>query len=89
LTLCRFEVSQPGVVIFLHLLGADSNGHAFRPHSNEYLHNVRVLDAGVRRTEELLEVRVRKPLHQSQSPIPTDTDCGWNLNSSVVFLHLG
>jgi hypothetical protein len=49
-------VSQPGVVIFLHLLGADSNGHAFRPHSNEYLHNVRVLDAGVRRTEQLLEV---------------------------------
>lgn len=49
------------MVIFLHLLGADSNGHAFRPHSNEYLHNVRVLDAGVRRTEQLLEVCAQTP----------------------------
>lgn len=51
------KLRQEKVVIFLHLLGADSNGHAFRPSSPEYRHNVQVIDDGVRRVERVIEVR--------------------------------
>eukprot|EP00741_Cyanophora_paradoxa_P003472 tig00000711_g3372.t1 len=46
---------RPGLVLFLHLLGLDTNGHAHGPHSGEYAANVRRVDAGVQRAEELLE----------------------------------
>ncbi|RHY38748.1 hypothetical protein DYB30_007091 [Aphanomyces astaci] len=32
------------VVFFLHFLGIDSNGHAHRPHSREYISNVALVD---------------------------------------------
>ncbi|KAI4351498.1 hypothetical protein L6164_005864 [Bauhinia variegata] len=35
---------QDNLVIFLHLLGCDSNGHAHRPYSSIYLNNVKVVD---------------------------------------------
>uniref|UniRef100_A0A5B7AYF0 GPI ethanolamine phosphate transferase 1 n=2 Tax=Davidia involucrata TaxID=16924 RepID=A0A5B7AYF0_DAVIN len=35
---------QENLVIFLHLLGCDSNGHAHRPYSSIYLNNVKVVD---------------------------------------------
>jgi phosphatidylinositol glycan class N len=39
------------VLIFLHLLGLDMQGHAHRPDSREYRANVRSLDHGVARVE--------------------------------------
>ncbi|KAF2098690.1 GPI ethanolamine phosphate transferas-like protein [Rhizodiscina lignyota] len=43
------------VVFFLHLLGLDTTGHAFRPYSKEYLHNIKIVDQGVQEITELIE----------------------------------
>ncbi|KAL5057475.1 hypothetical protein RYX36_029079 [Vicia faba] len=37
-------LQQDNLVVFLHLLGCDSNGHAHRPFSSIYLNNVKVVD---------------------------------------------
>ncbi|KAJ1490861.1 Phosphatidylinositolglycan class N-domain-containing protein [Baffinella frigidus] len=42
------------VVIFLHLLGLDMQGHAFRPDSAEYRANIRSVDEGIARVEARL-----------------------------------
>ena len=42
-------------VFFLHLLGLDTTGHAYRPYSREYLHNVQVVDQGVKEITQLVE----------------------------------
>ncbi|SCN95791.1 probable protein MCD4, required for GPI anchor synthesis [Fusarium fujikuroi] len=43
------------VVFFLHLLGLDTTGHSYRPYSKEYLHNIKVVDQGVKEMVELIE----------------------------------
>lgn len=40
----RQLLRQDKLVIFLHLLGCDTNGHAHRPYSSIYLNNVKVVD---------------------------------------------
>jgi GPI ethanolamine phosphate transferase 1 len=46
---------QEKVVFFLHLLGIDTTGHAYRPYSPEYLRNIQVVDQGVKEITELIE----------------------------------
>ncbi|XP_057984008.1 GPI ethanolamine phosphate transferase 1 isoform X2 [Malania oleifera] len=46
---------QDNLVVFLHLLGCDSNGHAHRPYSSIYLNNVKVVDHIAKRVYDLLE----------------------------------
>ncbi|XP_050271351.1 uncharacterized protein LOC126714970 [Quercus robur] len=46
---------QDNLVIFLHLLGCDSNGHAHRPFSSIYLNNVKVVDSIAERVYHMVE----------------------------------
>ncbi|CAO2826102.1 unnamed protein product [Amaranthus hypochondriacus] len=48
-------LNQDKIVIFLHLLGCDSNGHAHRPFSSIYLNNVKVVDRIAQRVYDLVE----------------------------------
>ncbi|KAL8162147.1 hypothetical protein V2J09_013636 [Rumex salicifolius] len=48
-------LQQDKLVVFLHLLGCDSNGHAHRPFSDIYLNNVKVVDQIAERVYHLLE----------------------------------
>ncbi|KAJ1333573.1 GPI ethanolamine phosphate transferase 1 [Microdochium nivale] len=42
-------------IFFLHLLGLDTTGHSYRPYSKEYLHNIQVVDQGVKEIVETIE----------------------------------
>ncbi|KFY17146.1 hypothetical protein V492_00866, partial [Pseudogymnoascus sp. VKM F-4246] len=49
------QLRQDKLVFFLHLLGLDTSGHAYGPHSNEYLHNLQIVDQGVQEVTTLIE----------------------------------
>ncbi|GJE95619.1 GPI ethanolamine phosphate transferase 1 [Phanerochaete sordida] len=47
------QLREDKTVFFLHLLGLDTTGHSYRPHSKEYMTNIQVVDTIVRQTEAL------------------------------------
>jgi phosphatidylinositol glycan class N len=49
------RLRQDKLVFFLHLLGLDTTGHAYRPYSQEYLRNIQVVDQGVKEITEIIE----------------------------------
>ncbi|KAF2664007.1 PigN-domain-containing protein [Microthyrium microscopicum] len=49
------QLRQDKLVFFLHLLGLDTTGHSYRPYSKEYLHNIKVVDQGVKEIVALME----------------------------------
>lgn len=49
------KLREDKIVFFLHLLGLDTSGHSYRPYSKEYLHNIKVVDQGVREITEVIE----------------------------------
>ncbi|KAK0480758.1 Phosphatidylinositolglycan class N-domain-containing protein [Armillaria novae-zelandiae] len=48
------QLRSDKVVIFMHLLGLDTTGHSYRPHSLEYMNNIQVVDGIVKETENLI-----------------------------------
>ncbi|KDR84256.1 hypothetical protein GALMADRAFT_704440 [Galerina marginata CBS 339.88] len=48
------DLRSDKIVFFLHLLGLDTTGHSYRPHSKEYMENIQVVDNIVRKTEKLI-----------------------------------
>ncbi|KAF9474339.1 GPI ethanolamine phosphate transferase 1 [Pholiota conissans] len=48
------QLRSDKVVFFLHLLGLDTTGHSYRPHSKEYIYNIQVVDDVVREAEGLI-----------------------------------
>ncbi|XP_044859582.1 GPI ethanolamine phosphate transferase 1 isoform X1 [Mauremys mutica] len=49
------KINEEKVVLFLHLLGIDTNGHAHRPNSREYKDNIRKVDEGINDIVSMLE----------------------------------
>ncbi|KAJ2182473.1 Glycosyl phosphatidyl inositol anchor synthesis [Coemansia sp. RSA 551] len=49
------QMHEDQVVFFFHLLGIDTNGHGFKPYSQEYLGNIRHVDRGIRRLVDHFE----------------------------------
>lgn len=49
------ELKEDRIVFFLHLLGLDTTGHAYRPYSKEYLHNIKEVDKGVKEITDIIE----------------------------------
>ena len=49
------ELRQDKNVFFLHLLGLDTTGHAHRPYSWQYLHNLQIVDRGVQEITRLID----------------------------------
>ena len=45
----RLKLRDDKIVLFLHLLGLDTNGHTRKPNSPELEENIRLVDEGVKR----------------------------------------
>ncbi|GFF60503.1 GPI-anchor biosynthetic protein (Mcd4), putative [Aspergillus udagawae] len=51
----ELELKEDRSIFFLHLLGPDTTGHAYRPSSEEYLDNIRHVDNGIKEITRLIE----------------------------------
>ncbi|KAI5304730.1 Glycosyl phosphatidyl inositol anchor synthesis [Ascosphaera pollenicola] len=49
------KLREDKLVFFLHLLGLDTTGHSYRPYSQEYLHNIKVVDQGISEITDMIE----------------------------------
>ncbi|KAG6902739.1 hypothetical protein C0995_012403 [Termitomyces sp. Mi166 len=48
------QLRSDKVVFFLHLIGLDNTGHSYRPHSREYMNNIRLVDDIIHQTETVI-----------------------------------
>jgi phosphatidylinositol glycan class N len=55
----ELKANDDKVVLFLHLLGLDTNGHSNKPNSKEFVDNLRLVDRGVQEIVGLCEAYFR------------------------------
>ncbi|EDV25329.1 uncharacterized protein TRIADDRAFT_23890 [Trichoplax adhaerens] len=48
-------LNQEGIMLFCHLLGIDTNGHYYKPYSQQYIENIRYVDTAVRKMVNIIE----------------------------------
>ncbi|GLV46026.1 Phosphatidylinositol glycan anchor biosynthesis class N [Carabus blaptoides fortunei] len=48
------QIRSDKVIFFLHLLGMDTAGHTHKPYSEEHIHNLLVVDEGVKEINDLV-----------------------------------
>ncbi|KAJ1676976.1 Glycosyl phosphatidyl inositol anchor synthesis, partial [Spiromyces aspiralis] len=48
-------LNQDKIIIFIHLLGLDTNGHTFKPYSAQYYNNIYYVDQGIKRIVDRIE----------------------------------
>ena len=75
------RLHKDGVVFFLHLLGIDTNGHAFRPHSAMYTSNLLLVD---RLTEKLVQTLERYYEDDRRTAFIFTSDHGMSAKGSYV-----
>eukprot|EP00698_Gefionella_okellyi_P015715 TRINITY_DN4450_c0_g1_i3.p1 TRINITY_DN4450_c0_g1~~TRINITY_DN4450_c0_g1_i3.p1 ORF type:complete len:764 (+),score=132.99 TRINITY_DN4450_c0_g1_i3:590-2881(+) len=51
----RLQLMRSGNIFFLHLLGLDTNGHAFRPNGAPYLNSISMVDRNIEHIHKLFE----------------------------------
>ena len=49
----RSQLLEDRQIFFMHLLGLDTNGHGFKPHSKEYINNIATVDDGIKQMSQL------------------------------------
>ncbi|OQR82300.1 GPI ethanolamine phosphate transferase [Achlya hypogyna] len=72
------QIRRPQTIIFCHFLGIDSNGHAHRPMSHEYLANVALVD----RLVEGIERRVQEFFKDDRTAFLFTADHGMSVQGS-------
>lgn len=80
---------QDNLVVFLHLLGCDTNGHAHRPFSNIYLNNVGVVDHVAKSVYNLVQDYFKD--NRTAYIFTADHgmhDKGWNISVSYLSLDI-
>ena len=76
------RLKQDKIVLFLHLLGIDTYGHSKRPFSREYLHEIAVIDEGIRRVEQRIETFFN---HDGQTAYVFTADHGMSDKGSYYY----
>ena len=87
-TTLQLKLRQDGNMMFLHLLGCDTNGHVNKPHSEQYTDNINLVDRGVVEVMETVEKYFR---HDGRTAYILTSDHGmtdWGSHGTGTYLDI-